>query len=119
MLKSCKGTGRASLPGSPPSEAAGDATLGPRVQRLADTVDEFQLDCKSDLKFHEWSFRLVTPQDHQQAGKCEANASRLGELFPDGQCRPELQSDGFLRGENSSSLAAPAGRTAGPRSVHF
>src|ERR1700747_876093 len=73
MLKSCKGTGRASLPGSPPSKAACHAALGPRVQRLADTVDEFQLDCKSDLKFHEWSFRLVTPQDHQQAGKCEAN----------------------------------------------
>ena len=28
---------------------------------------------KSDPKFHEWSFRLVTPRDHQQAGKCEAN----------------------------------------------
>ena len=47
MLKSCKGTGRASLRFSSIRKAGCDATLGPRVQRLADTVDEFQLDCKS------------------------------------------------------------------------
>src|SRR5215472_13699535 len=48
VLKSCKGTGRASLRLSSVRKVRCDATPGPRVQRLADTVDEFQPDCKSD-----------------------------------------------------------------------
>ena len=48
VLKSCKRTGRASLRLSSVRKAGHDATPGPRVQRLADTVDEFQLDCKSN-----------------------------------------------------------------------
>jgi hypothetical protein len=39
VLKSCKGTGRASLRFSSIRKAGCDATLGPRVQRLADTVE--------------------------------------------------------------------------------
>ena len=60
--------------------------------------------------------------DHQQAAKregCEAShcgtdsrASRLGELLPDGQRRPGVQSDRYLRGAQTPTLAAPAGRTA-------
>src|ERR1700746_239166 len=102
MLKSCKGTGRASLPGSPPSEAACDATLGPRVQRLADTVDEFQLACKSDLKFHEWSFLPVTPQDHQQAGKCEANYGNSGFIVGESPERISPFLPGLILSERSS-----------------
>jgi hypothetical protein len=50
VLKSCKRTRRTSLRLSSVRKAGCDATHGPRVQRLADTVDtvdEFQLDCKS------------------------------------------------------------------------
>jgi hypothetical protein len=46
VLKSCKGTGRASLRLSSPRKARRDTTPGPGVQRQADTVDEFELDCK-------------------------------------------------------------------------
>ena len=56
----------------------------------------------------------------QQAAKregCEADhrgtdarASRLGELFPDGECRPGVQQDGQLRGAEPAPLAVPAGR---------
>src|SRR5216683_6246666 len=59
-------------------------------------------------------------RDHQQAAKregCEADyrgtdarASRLGELFPDGECRPGVQQDGRVCGEKSTSLAISAGR---------
>src|SRR5215469_17403188 len=47
VLKSCKGTGRASLRLSSVRKVRCDATHGPRLQNLADTLDEFQLDCKS------------------------------------------------------------------------
>ena len=40
----------------------------------------------------------------------DARASRLGELFPDGECRPGVQQDGLLRGEELAPLAVPAGR---------
>jgi len=55
---------------------------------------------------------------HPQAAKregCEADycgtdarASWLGKLFPDGQCRPGVQQDGFVRGQEPAALAIPA-----------
>jgi|SRR5215472_3871067 len=55
---------------------------------------------KSDPKFHEWSFRLVTPRDHQQAGKCEANycfAAR-GNYFRTGDAERNFnQMDSYVR----------------------
>src|SRR5579885_3663095 len=40
----------------------------------------------------------------------DARTSRLGELFPDGECRPGVQQDGLLRGQKLPPLAVPAGR---------
>ena len=48
VLKSCKRTDRAGLRLSSIRKAGRNATPAPGVQRLADTVDEFELDCKSD-----------------------------------------------------------------------
>ena len=59
-------------------------------------------------------------RDDRQAAKREgreaahrgtdARASRLGELFPDGERRPGVQQDGLLRGAELAPLAVSAGR---------
>jgi hypothetical protein len=41
----------------------------------------------------------------------DARASRLGELFPDGERRPGVQQNGLLRGAEFAPLAVSAGRT--------
>jgi hypothetical protein len=48
VRKSRKHRDRAGLRLFSVKKAGPDTTPGPRVQRLADTVDDFQLDCKSD-----------------------------------------------------------------------
>ena len=64
--------------------------------------------------------RELTEQAAKREG-CEADhrgtesrASRLGELFPDGECRPGVQQDGLASCvDESAPLAVPAGRAAG------
>jgi len=50
----------------------------------------------------------------------DTRASRLGELFPDGECRPGVQQGGLVRGQELAPLAAPAGWAAADdaRSIH-
>ena len=61
----------------------------------------------------------------RQSGKDEADhrgtdarASRLEELFPDGECRSGVQQDGCVRGLESASLAIPAGRAEAHDTAH-
>ena len=65
---------------------------------------------------------------HAKRERCEADccgtdarASRLGELFPDGECRPGVQQNGRLRGEKSAALAVPARRATAnqARAIHW
>ena len=52
----------------------------------------------------------------QIIAKLTSRASRLGQLFPDGECRPGVQPNGLLRGQEFAPLAVSAGRTDGQRS---
>src|SRR5579872_3384154 len=51
--------------------------------------------------------RAESGADHRET---DTRASRLGELFPDGERRPGVQQNGRLCGQKSAPLAVSAGR---------
>jgi hypothetical protein len=64
------------------------------------------------LTLHPAKTRLVDLGRGKESRGTDARALRLGELLSVGQRRPGVQSDGFLRDEESGSLAVSARRTA-------
>src|SRR5215469_749693 len=49
--------------------------------------------------------RETVGADHRRT---DTRSSRLGELFPDGKCRPGVQQNGLLRGQKPAAVAVPA-----------
>lgn len=53
------------------------------------------------------SSRNSEPESRAYHRRTDDRTSRLGELFPHGECRPVVEQDGLLRGEERVSLAVP------------